>query len=333
MESIFMRGNAFDLSTNFYIVGKHNGIYYYLTSPFNTSNNSINICMTSIAYDKIGLSPIKINLKKVTSPNMYSLKGGVSLYNILTNNYNVMDYDKTNSQKTENFEFFANNAFETNGDNLYPGVWYTLYSSSTNSIPLWNSQVCTTSNKPFCNYTNNPQIEFLPMDIMFVPENISSSPSQTLQSFKNGQCFHDSKSDIGLLYFTYYIAKYTDKVTENCDIDMLTSKSQNCYFTSYDACSDGYLYQFCTTNQSCGNCLGVCEIVNNNMKSCGYNYYAQEGDLPMTCDPKSPNPENTNYPFFIAFCIIIIMIFLIVGGIIFYKIIKNKNKNKENSYS
>ena len=315
-----MRGDSFDLNLSYYIIGKHEGTYYYLTVPYNNTN--INMMMVSMKFDTIGLSPIKISIKKKDNPNYYSFLGGTGFYNLATNDKNILDLSSSSTSQT--FQLNSNNSFYQSADNIYPGIWYTLLNQSNLNEPLWNTQICTTNEKPFCNKQMNPQTDGLAMEIMFVPQNIKPN---YLNFFKDNSCKQWEQIDIGLLWFQYWITNDEKNKTINCNSDYVSSKSQNCYFSNNVACSNGYLYQFCTPDQSCGKCLGICEINNDTMKPCSYNLTDTKNSdsNPLVCDNVTPKSDNS-YLIFIIFCIFLIIIFIVIGIFLFYKVYKNKNK-------
>ena len=345
MESnIFMRGDPLDLKAlDYYIIGRSNGIYYYFTTPYN--NTSVKATMTSSLYSTIktgNLQPIKIAITKTASPNSYSFKGGSSYYPLVTNTSGVLDLSSTST--SQSFFLYAIDALNSDGSNLYPGIWYSIYTSDSLIKPSWYEEICSTSNTPFCNITLTSGLSSSPMDIMFIPENL-------LDKTTNGQgpytinkwgiyqgvhtCIYDTLNpDIGLVWFQYFITNDPKEKSVNCSSGYVDSTSYNCYFTNNDICNNGYLYQVCNTStQTCGECLGICDVVNDNMKPCLYDFNINsentETNTQLSCNPKTPEPSNKNegVTLFIVFMILILLIIFAVVGFVIYKVYKNNKNN------
>ena len=351
MSSLFMRGDPFDFSIAYYVIGRKDGIYYYYTSNVNTSSN-VKANMVSVPYGSLKgvVSPIQLTIKKEGSPNLYSFKGGASYYPLVVSSSNIIDISSTSSS-SQIFVLVANNAFGGDASNLYPGVWYSFYINNTNVDALWYAEPCNSQDKkPFCNTSTNNGITSSNMEIMFIPQNVLDNGQlgkNTIVKWgtKNGvnSCLYDSLNiDIGLVWFQNYITNNTSEKTIGCEGGYVNSLSYNCYFTNNSICENGYLYTICANSDECGNCMGICDIDSeNNMKPCLYDFNVSSSssssfgggggeETQLSCNPKTPDAP-TNSQYFILIIIIIILFFIIIGAAIFfgYKTYKMKNNDDD----
>jgi hypothetical protein len=326
-ENIFMRGEPLNLTRQYYIVGKKNGNYYYFSYPY--SDVSISSSMISTGYSTLvssNIKPILVNITKTSSPNFYSFKGGSYNYPLISTN-NVIDLKSSGSASI--FELFCISGFDGNASNLYPGVWYSLENEGRQ--PYWNSEFCTESNKGFCNNNLITTNDNTSLNIMFIPYNNTTDESTSLKnwSFLNGkyQCAGDSRNDTGLYWFENFIKNTGNTKTSGCDTGSYTnSNSNNCYFSESSTCLDGFLYKLCNETNECGNCLGVCEIVDENMKPCKYDF-SENVKNPLSCNAKKENDNDVTLSTIIILivCILILLGIIFFCVFIFYRIYKNKN--------
>lgn len=329
-NNLFMRGEPFDLSRIYYIIGRKNNNYYYFTNY--GSESSILSTMISTPYTSFNtvISPIPIKIIKKSSPNFYSFTGNSLNYPLISTN-NIIDLKPSGVSTI--FELFAIDAFSGSASDLYPGIWYSFENSGI--TPRWNTNFCLESSKGFCNSNPTTQNDITTLEIMFIPYNITDNSLTTLNSWSiyNGsyQCTQDSRSDVGLYWFESFIKNTGNTASKNCETNAyINSNSNNCYFSESDTCHQGFLYSVCLNNSECGNCLGICDISNNNnMKACKYDFSitSEKGISPLSCNPKKENSDNTDQStiILIILCIFILLIIIFFCIFIFYKIYKNKN--------
>lgn len=337
MSDLFVKGNPYDLSINqFYLVGKNNNTYYYLTKPVLESAANCVFTSTPLLYVENYLTIIDIT------------SIGNKLYNIIgtsvsTNSGSFIVKDEIidiNTGKSSKLEFVPQNGSLKSSDYLYPGIWYKIYNN--NLEVKWKIQKC--KEKAIDTQTNfctsfTDQIDYGYLDVMLVQVNkggpienkngeLVASPTNFIV-WKNSGCktIYDYPS-LGLTYFEAWavpMISNKDSQPTNCQgPGKISPKSNNCAFSNLQACQNASLFMECSESQNCGECLGYCSE-----KFCQYDY-DPKGEYPLSCNPKYDKPLNfwQKYQLYIIIAIVVVIVLLIIGISVFASW-KNK-KNKKN---
>lgn len=324
MNEVFMRGNSYSLDDFFYVVGEVGGVYYYLVMN-TTDNNLSKTLMVSMTYDnlkKSGAEFCKVFLQYYNGK--YTMKGSSTLLPMSTNDNNTLDINA--SKPADQLTLIANNAFDGNADNLYAGVYYTLFAND--NIVKWNSMACTSSIPPFCNSSVNTAVDVKSMNIMLIPQNLDADNDLSNLTFWNGSScqLYRGNTTVGLQYFQWFITKdkiYGSVGCSGVNTNYLSSESKYCYFTDVIACESKYLYQ---VGGTCGLSLGTCQLTADTMPSC--NYSSKENKMQCT----QPDSDNSDYMLYIyIFIISIVVILIIVAIVLIYKHYSKKNKKQNSS--
>lgn len=305
MSGIFMRGNPLNMGKQYFIVGKSNETYYYMMADPSKVGG---IVMYSTNYFNISPSRVTVNR---SSSNRYSLRtingDGISMYLSLSDGViDAMSTGTTSISLTDEWNLSQNV--------LYPGIFYSLEGKL-------NAYTCTsTTTIPLCNASSNTK-ELKDMTIMLIPINETvvadnNTGYGTLSVFSNGDCVGSLGETLGLQLFESWIGVNTVLTQSNCNvIGPLTTSSNNCVFSSVDACTARYLYQY--TSGDCGDNIGICT------EGCRYS----NSSPPFTCESSETqeDKDETKTNLFLA---LFLLVFIIIGMLLVFGYFGKNNNEK-----
>lgn len=321
-NSLFMRGNNFNLPNNFFIVGKSqiDNLYYYLN--INKTTNEL-IFISTLTPDYTQLP--QITLKQNSSSN--------GTYSFLYENLGLIiseenDYLTIGETTTSSILYFNNIGSLDNSisNYIYPGLWYQL--KYNNSQLIWKTLGCENTSEVFCK-DNMENLIDKSLDIMFIPINDSTNSNSSnntpgpnnLSIWSGSSCDSIIGDDFyGIKLFKNYILNNKD-APNNCKGNVkATSSNINCYFTNIEMCTNSYLYDTTIPSESCGKTLGICE----NSKPCIYDY--KTTNLSCSENPTNPETPTNENNFNTTIILVIFLIIIIVIILIFIMVGINKNK-------
>lgn len=262
---IFMRGDPLDLTTTFYMIcntsntngyvfcqNQGEGIYDTTTpvagflqlSDMYTDYPAIEFSIVSLGDNIYTFQPTNLNLTGyclgVNSNGCFDL---IEIQNDI-----LVQIRTTIPSNNTDLNIYIL-------DVLYPSLQYSLvvnYTSTTLPQKFYLFNLTSTNSWEY--YTVFPQL----VDVMFIPVNDGQlSVWQVNDDQPNGACYYStSNSNLGIEWFYNWL----NGTSTGCDNpSIVSSLSNNCYFSSNNSCLNGYLYNYCT-NDFCGNCMGETNI-------------------------------------------------------------------------
>ena len=291
-SNIFMRGENFPDSGEYYIVGRKGSQYFYLIqnadATLTYNGTTVNYLMYSLSYTVGGFNvpPCKVNFSSTgTSNPVYSIS---AYYNNYAYYFTIQNgIINLTSTSVVNLSFKSSNAnFVSN--KIYPGAWYKT-SMTNGTTGQWPAKSCSSVSGPFCTKVDNV-IVLLDIEIMFIPTNTTTNPISAWSHVDGSAdivCAGNTDETLGLTFFESWTGATSTYKPVNCNSGYLSQNSVNCLFSNFSACNNGYLYQFCTGSETCGNCMGVC--------TSNYCIYGNPGETPpLLCGQESSDDTSTD---------------------------------------
>lgn len=347
-SQIFMRGQL-DLSQNigYYLVGKStDGTYYtYIDAPAAsqiTSGGPASAVFVSLKYTlSSNWSPktIFINaLTPVPPPGIYNFStppaGGTSPVNIIVvassttaTSGGVLDVPTVVPPAGAPIKLVPDPSTNVGTLGLWSGVWYTP--TDVNGLPYsWKTLAVPTLDPPVLNVTFRGVTQVIAntppgFQIMLIPRDAGTNGS--ISVWTGGQCQIPSGNNVSLVLWSQWVDGDIGSPV-NCDgpgwlagSSTVIQGADGCVFASVQDCKAAYLYTLCPSTGTCGNCLGVCATGAPVGAVCVHDYTADlqsNNKSPLSCTPQTPTPQ-TVWDIYGPYLIIVIVIaFLLVGGLI-----------------
>lgn len=348
---IFMRGDPLDLSLTFYMVctasneqgyvfsQNQGGAVYYTTTPV---AGFLQLSDMYADYPAIQFSIVSVGNNIYTfQPTNLNLTG----YCLGINSAGYFDLveisDSVLTQVTVTIPNDNTDLNIYNLETLYPSLQYALIANDTGTtVPQKFYLFNLTSTNSWEYYTVFPQI----VDVMFVPVNNGQlSVWQVNTDYPSGACYYSPSNDaLGIEWFYNWV----NGTSTGCEgPGPASSLANNCYFTSNNACLNGYLYDYCIGTEICGTCMGV---TNTSSIPCMYNAPGSSIPLLMTVNPVATTstanmvelPDDSNdgccggfssAQAFILFVVILVIVFILIGWYLVKKSSDDKSSQSSNS--
>lgn len=312
MSGIFMYGNPLNFTLQYYILGKTDGKYFYLSKNIPKYKNdelAPDHLFISLQYSSGSITPTSVIIKE--NSNNYGLQ---SLNEADQISYFTNELNNTMLCSSPTLVDFKINTSEL--ITLYPGLWYKILNTNDEEV-LWPIVTCNDSTH-FCK-TVLDEIKTSELEIMFIPVNTSSNQLSTWTNLSNPDgttkvgCGGDNGNNLalGLIWSDIWITNPSSMV--NCvGPTTLSESSLNCRFASIDACNSQYLYSLCNSAEVCGACLGGCSEGN----CCQYD---KPGAVPaLFCNENTKNEKDKKTdPLMIVFLVFCILFFIFVMVVLF----------------
>ena len=132
------------------------------------------------------------------------------------------------------------------GDKLYAGIWYNFTIGDLEDVLF---KVCEPKNSAKGFAKSIGKSAYARIDVTFIPF------SDSMSFFHEGECLMKYRQT-PFKFFEWWTKG--QNLSESCERD-LNSGSRFCVFTG-SSCLDRQSYRYCCKNETCGNCLGACEV-------------------------------------------------------------------------